>query len=721
MAMFKLQERSLLIRISVFAVVAVMAGAPSQAQEVSSPPASEAVQIFDGKTLDGWVVLSGSATYQVEDGVIVGTTAEGSPNSFLCTTRDFANFELEFDVKCDADLNSGVQIRSHIYTVDTPQPSNTSRIRLAGEVYGYQCEIAPKNETSGNFWDEGRHTRWHDDLAEKPGAPSAYKPGEWNHYRIVANGNQVQSWVNGIACADFTDGMDSSGFIGLQVHGIKAGSGPFQVRWKNLKLREFSINPGINDSFESPDVEQYTERFERESREVYDLREEIVAELDLKPGMAVADIGTGTGLFTRLFAKGVGPQGKVYAVDVAKNFVEHAEKSSRDIGLNNVQGVVCTASDSRLPENSVDLIYICDTYHHFEFPYQTMQSLHRALRPNGRLILVDFVKEAGVSSEFIMGHVRAPESHFTHEIEQCGFQKVGKSNLLTENYLLTFRKTGGGASNVASAEPTVRRFADIPYREGNDAWKLDVFMPPGSFDRPRPAIVFVHGGGWRGGDKGAGQWQAYPERFAHQGYVTVSVNYRLTDQAPFPACVEDVKCAVRWLRAHARHYGIDAGRIGAYGNSAGAHLVSMLGLVGPAAGLEGDGPYAEQSSLVQAVCASATPTDFLNWHSPIQGHRALEPLLAGPEDSLNARAAKASPITYVHKDAPPFLLVQGGKDTTVDISQSDSFVKALREAGAAVEYLTYDDAGHGVFGQNAKETLPAMEKFFGETIGDNAD
>jgi hypothetical protein len=136
-------------------------------------------------------------------------------------------------------LNSGVQIRSHIYEKDTPQPSNPKRIRKKGEVYGYQCEIAEASRgTAGNFWDEGRHTKWWDDFSDKPAAQKAFRDNEWNHYRIVAQGDHIRSWVNGVPCADFRDKTDASGFIGFQVHGIKAGAGPYQVRWKNIRLRE---------------------------------------------------------------------------------------------------------------------------------------------------------------------------------------------------------------------------------------------------------------------------------------------------------------------------------------------------------------------------------------------------------------------------------------------------------------------------------------------------
>ena len=194
-------------------------------------------KLFNGKDLSGFKVVGGYATYRVEDGTIVGKTAEGSKNTFLATTKNYANFELELEVKCDPALNSGIQIRSHVYEKDTPQASKPKRIRAKGEIYGYQCEIANADRgTSGNFWDEGRWTKWHAELSEK--AKKAFKNDEWNKYRIVAKGNRIQSWVNGIKCADFTDDMDATGFIGLQVHGIKKGTGPFEVRWRNVRLRE---------------------------------------------------------------------------------------------------------------------------------------------------------------------------------------------------------------------------------------------------------------------------------------------------------------------------------------------------------------------------------------------------------------------------------------------------------------------------------------------------
>lgn len=164
-----------------------------------------------------------------------------------------------------------------------------------------------------------------------------------------------------------------------------------------------SVNPGINDSFADPDPKTFVERFEREGREVYDNRETIVTELDLKPGMVVADVGAGTGLFTRLIAPGVGPEGKVYAVDIAQRFVTHTLLSCRARGWKHVEGIVCDQDDAKLPENSVDVVFICDTYHHFEYPLKTMQSIRRALKPDGRVYLLDFERIEGVSSDWILG------------------------------------------------------------------------------------------------------------------------------------------------------------------------------------------------------------------------------------------------------------------------------------------------------------------------------
>lgn len=266
--------------------------------------------------------------------------------------------------------------------------------------------------------------------------------------------------------------------------------------------------------------------------------------------------------------------------------------------------------------------------------------------------------------------------------------------------------------------PGVRSELDIAYGGDSPAQKLDLYLPPGPVNAPRPALVVVHGGGWRGGDKQRGQWARMPAQYASDGYVAISVNYRLTGEAPWPAQIEDVKAAVRWLRAHAEKHAVDVNRIGAYGNSAGAHLVSLLGLVKQSDSLEGSGPHQEQSSMVQAVCASATPTDFLNWREPgAVPERLGQTFLAGPSDTLRDRARQASPITYARGDATPFLLIHGTADRTVPIGQSDRFAKALREAGAKqVRYMIFDEETHGVFQRQRLLTYPAMKAFFADAL-----
>ncbi len=150
----------------------------------------------------------------------------------------YADFILEFEVRCDPKLNSGVQIRSHLYEKETPQDSNPKRIRDKCETYGYQCEmrevVADGIGCAGNFWDEGRRTKWLDDTLDGVEKQKAYRPGEWNKFRIVAQGNRIQSFVNDVPVADFTDDADTTGFIGLQVHSVKAGVGPFAICRSNV-------------------------------------------------------------------------------------------------------------------------------------------------------------------------------------------------------------------------------------------------------------------------------------------------------------------------------------------------------------------------------------------------------------------------------------------------------------------------------------------------------
>ncbi len=199
--------------------------------------------LFNGKDLSGWTQLNGTATYIVEDGgVIRGKTAEGSPNSFLCSDKTYGDFELEFEVKVDDGLNSGVQIRSKTKQLDAGKGKNEK----AGRVYGPQVEIESGPGQAGWIYGEATEYKW---LSAAPKSEDKnvsehkhFKNGEWNKFRVVAKGNNIQTWINGTQVADLThDGiyaMNPEGFIGLQVHGIPAGGGPFEVRWRNIRLKE---------------------------------------------------------------------------------------------------------------------------------------------------------------------------------------------------------------------------------------------------------------------------------------------------------------------------------------------------------------------------------------------------------------------------------------------------------------------------------------------------
>lgn len=195
--------------------------------------------LFDGKTLDGWVQRGGKAKYEVEDGVIVGSSVPNTPNSFLCTTRDYTNFVLELEFKVDRGLNSGVQIRSHAFDKVTEFDGRGRRIKVpAGRVHGLQVEIDPSSRAwTGGVQEEGGRS-WLANLKNNEAARRAFKPEDWNHFRIECRGPSIKTWINGVPAADFEDGRVTSGFIALQVHGVGGREENRQVRFRNIRLLE---------------------------------------------------------------------------------------------------------------------------------------------------------------------------------------------------------------------------------------------------------------------------------------------------------------------------------------------------------------------------------------------------------------------------------------------------------------------------------------------------
>jgi ubiquinone/menaquinone biosynthesis C-methylase UbiE len=199
---------------------------------------------------------------------------------------------------------------------------------------------------------------------------------------------------------------------------------------------------GPNDKFLKPDLDvpAWVQRFEKPGREVYDKRKQIAAALHLKKGAAVADVGAGTGLYTMLFSAAVGPAGKVYAVEIAPRFLDYLEVRAKKAGARNVEVVRGTGDSVELPPASVDRVFVCDTYHHFERPQNNLASIRKALRPGGELLLVDFKRVPGKTAAWITEHVRAGQDQVTAEIEAAGFAKVEELPLLKENYVLRFRR-----------------------------------------------------------------------------------------------------------------------------------------------------------------------------------------------------------------------------------------------------------------------------------------
>jgi len=207
---------------------------------------------------------------------------------------------------------------------------------------------------------------------------------------------------------------------------------------------ETSVRPGINKRFLDANlkVDEWIDRFEIESREVYAARNSIVKTTKVKAGTAIADIGAGTGFFTQLFSAAVGDKGQVYAVDISPRFIEHIEKHAKQDGLTNIKTVQCEENSVVLAPASIDVAFTCDTYHHFEYPESTLASIHKALRPGGLFVVVDFERIEGKSKAFIMGHVRAGKEVFLKEIEAAGFKLVDQSHIsdTQENYILRFTK-----------------------------------------------------------------------------------------------------------------------------------------------------------------------------------------------------------------------------------------------------------------------------------------
>lgn len=239
---------------------------------------------------------------------------------------------------------------------------------------------------------------------------------------------------------------------------------------------------------------------------------------------------------------------------------------------------------------------------------------------------------------------------------------------------------------------TIKVEKDIVYGQGGKyKLKLDLYSPK-EIKETTPGLVFIHGGGWSKGKRT--DYHYYGVKFAEQGYVVATVSYRLSGTAPFPAAVQDCKCAVRWMRANAKKLKVDPKRIGVVGGSAGGHLAMMVGYSPDVESLEGDGGNAEVSSKVKTVVNFYGPADLTTKNAstfPLVTNFLNKSIKNDPETFR-----LASPIKHVTKDDPPTMVIHGTLDFLVGVSQSDNLVKKLKETGVKTEYLRLDGWPHAL-------------------------
>lgn len=274
-------------------------------------------------------------------------------------------------------------------------------------------------------------------------------------------------------------------------------------------------------------------------------------------------------------------------------------------------------------------------------------------------------------------------------------------------------KTDAKAKPAAPAKPKlvipaeIELVTDVPYsKDGNKAHVLDILRLKKLPKEPMPVLVFIHGGGFTGGDKTQGY--GHLMRFAKRGYFCATINYRKAYEKHFPAQIEDCKCAIRFLRAHAKQYNLDPDRIGVWGGSAGGNLVAMLGVTGGIKEFEGDGGWQDQSSRVQAVIEYYGMTDFLAIDEMVKQGKATERFLArNGKTSIShllgvekwwenpELCRKASPTTYCTKDDAPFYIFHGDQDPLTNHEQGELLNEKLRAAGVESDFYLVKGGKHG--------------------------
>lgn len=285
--------------------------------------------------------------------------------------------------------------------------------------------------------------------------------------------------------------------------------------------------------------------------------------------------------------------------------------------------------------------------------------------------------------------------------------------------LLAIVFLGAGAWIAVQASEDVVVEENVTYGQVDGVeLQLDLARPK-TGTGPFPAVVFIHGGAWAGGERTA--YRSMIEKAARRGYVAATISYRLTGfdpktssgKVPFPAQIHDCKCAIRWIRSAAGKYHIDPERVGVTGGSAGGHLSLLVGLVDQQAGMEGNGGHANFPSAVRAVVNYCGPTDLVQEYNDVKAVQPFLQALCGGTPDLAGEAYKiASPVTYVSRQGPPVLTVHGDRDDIVPVEQARSLDEVMKQAGAPHELLILSGQGHAFEGESGREAEKALWSFF---------
>ncbi len=381
-----------------------------------------------------------------------------TPN--ILTKGQYGDVVIDAEFLVPKDSNAGIKLHGH-YEVQILDSYGHERVTASdcGGLYP-RAEMLPRYH--------------HIDNGYPPRVNASKPPGEWQSLQIVFRAPRFDAQGRKVADAVF----ERVTLNGQVVHENQSIPCPTGHNWRNrelargpillqgdhgpvafrtLTVRELApgapapaaaqdvppaVDPEINKNFENPDVASFVKRFETESREVFAQRQAITAALKLQKGDSVADIGAGTGLFTRLFATEVGPDGKVIAVDIAQPFLDHIAATAKQQGQPQIATLKGSQTSTNLPPGSIDVAYLADTYHHIEHPAAVLASIHQALKPGGRLYLVEFDRDSAKNAEFIKKHVRADKATFLKEIEAAGFEPIPIEDApkLEENFFAGFRK-----------------------------------------------------------------------------------------------------------------------------------------------------------------------------------------------------------------------------------------------------------------------------------------